>query len=385
MSASTLVRGRWVIPGAKDAVLSDGAVLVEGDTVAAVEDFDTLRRQHPQATVVGTDHSAVLPGFVNAHHHSHATTTIGHGVSDDLLEPWILSFAPMRQPDVYLNTLLSCVRQLRSGVTTAVDVHGSRGNAEQYAASVDAGLKAYEQAGMRVAFTTGRTMQCFLVHGKDQDQVFLDGLPVELRQRAASLLPLAGQGFSGEDYLDIVEERVRRYQDHPRIDVWFGPPGPQWVSDDLMQQIADRARTLDTAVQTHCVESFYEMLHGPRFYGQPTVLHLRDLGVLSERFSLAHGVWLKPAELEVLAETGAGVSHNPSSNLRLRAGIAPLNAMLEAGVTVGLGMDGTTLNEDEDMFTEMGWACVCSGRRSSAGRCPLRRCCSISPPRGARG
>ena len=232
-------------------------------------------------------------------------------------------------------------------------MHGSRGNAEEYAASVDAGLRAYEQAGLRVAFATGRTMQCFLVHGKDQDQVFLESLPTELRQRAASLLPPAGQGFSGEDYLDIVEERVRRYQDHPRIDVWFGPPGPQWVSDDLMQQIADRARTLDTAVQTHCVESFYEMLHGPRFYGQPTVLHLRDLGVLSERFSLAHGVWLKPAELEVLAETGAAVSHNPSSNLRLRAGIAPLNAMLEAGMTVGLGMDGTTLNEDEDMFTEM--------------------------------
>ena len=103
---------------ASPAATAIAACWIAGDAIAAVDDFETLRWQHPRATVVGTDHSAVLPGFVNAHHHSHATTTIGHGVSDDLLEPWILSFAPMRQPDVYLNTLLSCVRQLRSGVTT---------------------------------------------------------------------------------------------------------------------------------------------------------------------------------------------------------------------------------------------------------------------------
>ena len=106
-------------------------------------------------------------------------------------------------------------------------------------------------------------------------------------------------------------------------------------------------------MQTHCNESIYEMMQSPKFKGLPTVLHLERLGVLSERFSIAHGVWLKESEIAALASSGAAVSHNPSSNLRLRAGIAPLNALLAAGVTVGIGMDGTTLNEDEDMFTEM--------------------------------
>ena len=75
--------------------------------------------------------------------------------------------------------------------------------------------------------------------------------------------------------------------------------------------------------------------------------------MLDERFSIAHGVWLTGSEIEVLAATGAAVSHNPSSNLRLRAGIAPLNALLKAGASVALGMDGTTINEDEDMFAEL--------------------------------
>ena len=83
------------------------------------------------------------------------------------------------------------------------------------------------------------------------------------------------------------------------------------------------------------------------------VRHLRDLGVLSPRFSMAHGVWLSEEDIEIVAETGASVSHNPSSNLRLRAGVAPLNTLLKAGVTVGLGMDGTAINDDEDMFAEM--------------------------------
>jgi cytosine/adenosine deaminase-related metal-dependent hydrolase len=120
-----------------------------------------------------------------------------------------------------------------------------------------------------------------------------------------------------------------------------------------MQRIAEQAAAYDCGVQTHVTESFYEKLHGLRSHGRPIVQHLHELGVLSPRFSIAHGVWLSEKEIDILAETGAAISHNPSSNLRLRAGIAPLNALLAAGVTTALGMDGTTLNDDDDMFTEM--------------------------------
>jgi len=350
VSEQKIIKGRWVVTG--DEILVDSAVVVEGDSVVETGDAGTLQRKYPAASVTGSETTAVLPGFVNAHHHSHGFSTIQNGYSDLLLESWILGFVGLRKGGIFEETLLSAANQLRSGVTSLVDVHSGGGTAADYERSVDGGLLAYEQAGIRVAFASGTSTQSRLVHGKGQDDLFIASLPERLRDAAQSLLP-RGDRVSGSEFLDIVDARVQKYRAHPLIDVWFAPPGPQWVSDELMCQIAERAERLDTNVQTHCNESFYEKLHGDKFYGRPTVEHLEELGVLSDRFSIAHGVWLTESEIAALARTGAAVSHNPSSNLRLRAGIAPLNAMLESGATVALGMDGTTLNEDEDMFNEL--------------------------------
>ena len=108
-----------------------------------------------------------------------------------------------------------------------------------------------------------------------------------------------------------------------------------------------------TGIQTHVTESLPEKLLGPKFYGKSVIKHLHDLGVLSPGFSMAHGVWVSEEDIQILVETGASISHNPSSNLRLRAGILPLNALQNLGATVGLGMDGTAIGDDEDMFAEM--------------------------------
>ena len=352
MNKRLIVKGRWLLTGdSSRPLVTDAAVVVEADRIIEVGEQSKLCKKYPDASPLGSNDYAIVPGFVTAHHHSHGTTTIQHGISDLLLEPWILSFLGMRPSDTYLNTLVSTARQLKSGVTSVVDVHSGRG-AGDYEESVDAALRAYEESGMRVAFTTGISTQSALVHGKDQDLAFIDTLPSDLREPAMALVRET-EGMSDDDYLDLLEEKVLKFRDHPLIDVWFGPPGPQWVSDELMVRIGQRAQMLDVGIQTHCNESVYEKLHSHMFYGRSTIEHLEQLGVLSPRFSIAHGVWLSEREIAVLADTGAPVSHNPSSNLRLRSGIAPLNALLEAGVTVGLGMDGTTINEDEDMFNEL--------------------------------
>ena len=205
---------------------------------------------------------------------------------------------------------------------------------------------------MRAVTAAGFTTQSHLVSGAGEDERFIESLPEPVRPYARMMLP-EGARITEDEYFEVMESIWQEYRDHPRIGLWFGPPGPQWVSDAFMTRIAEHAERWDTGIQTHVDESVYEMIHGPRFYGKHTMLHLNDLGVLSPRFSIAHGVWLTEEEIAVMAETGASVSHNPSSNLRLRAGIAPLNGLLEAGVNVALGMDGTTLDEDEDMFAEM--------------------------------
>lgn len=350
MTPVQLIRGRWIFTG--DETLTDGAIALQGDTILTVGNWHQLRAQYPDAMVHGSEQFAILPGLINAHHHSNGVPHSLQGIDDDFLELWLLANLGLRSQDPTLKTLLSIAALLKGGVTTVLDVVSIGGSVEDSVANLQGRLNAYDQSGMRVAMAPGASYSSFLVHGDGEDHAFVASLPDALRQRVEALIPLE-QSLSAADYLDTISEFVKTYQSHPHIDVWFGPPGPQWVSDELMVQIADRAARLNTGVQTHALESFYEKLIGPRYYGQSVIAHLHQLGVLSPRFSIAHGVWLSDEDMALMAETGASVSHNPSSNLRLRAGMAPLSRLLETGVTVGLGMDGTTLNDDEDMFTEI--------------------------------
>lgn len=348
-AAVQLVRGRWVFT--PSGTLGDGAVAIQGEVILEVGAWERLRDRYPQATVLGSSDHAVLPGLINAHHHSNGVPNSLLGIEDDFLELWLYARNGAPTQDPAIRTLLSAAALLKTGVTSVVDV-ATIGGSIAAEADLSAQLTAYDQAGIRVALAPGAKYESFWVHGPQQDQAFLASLPVALQQQIKALTP-AEQTLAAEDYLALVSDAVKTYKSHPHIDVWFGPPGPQWVGDDLLVKIADAAARLETGVQTHVMESLPEKLMGPRFYGKSVIAHLHDLGVLSPQFSMAHGVWVGESDIEILAATGASISHNPSSNLRLRAGIAPLAQLLAAQVTVGLGMDGTTLNDDEDMFTEM--------------------------------
>jgi cytosine/adenosine deaminase-related metal-dependent hydrolase len=346
-----LVRGRYVFTG--DRVIEHGAIVIEqGGTIRAVGSYDTLREDYPDAEKLLDNHDFwIIPGLINAHHHSNGVSNLLQGVDDDFLEPWLLKIIhTMRTQDPKLRTLLSSARLLQTGVTSVVDMaHVGGGNIKDCMGSMKACLDAYETTGMRVAFCPGESFQSHLVH--NEDEAFLDSLPLELREKTKGLM---APGITPEEYITMVTELVQTYQGHEKIDVWFGPPGPQWVGDDVLVKIVQAAKEQKTQIQTHAVESFYEKLLGPRFHeGKSVLQHLNDLGCLSPQFSIAHGTWVSRADIKLLAQSGATISHNPSSNLRLRAGVAPLNAMLAGNVTLGLGMDGTTLGDDEDMFAEM--------------------------------
>lgn len=351
MTGTTLVRGRWVFVASDEPAAADSAVVVTGDKVAEVLPWQMARERYPEAEVVGSAGSAVLPGFINAHHHGQGATSVQHGMAEDILEPWLLAWAGTRDRDRYLDTLLSGANLLASGVTTTVDVWSDGGAADTFADSVRAARRGYGDSGIRVCFAPGIKTQSFLVWGAGEDDRFIDSLPADLRAAARGFLPTGD--LTEDEYFDVMDDLGRETAGDPRFSLWYEFPGPQWVSDRFMQRIAERAAAADTGIQTHVNESTYERLHGHRAYGRDTMLHLERLGILSPRFSIAHGVWLSEAEIAAMARTGAAISHNPSSNLRLFAGIAPVNELRAAGVTVGLGMDATTLHDDEDMFAEM--------------------------------
>ena len=348
-----LVRGEYVLTG--ESVVPQGAVAINPNgTIQAVAPFEDLRKQYPDAELLGgTDQHWIIPGFVNAHHHCNGVSNLLQGLDDDFLEPWLLHVIhSMRHQDAKQRTLYSIAKMLQSGITSVVDVSATGGSRKDCTQSFQACLDAYEQAGMRVAFTAGVTFDSHLVHYQDEE--FLASLPPELRQQVKSMLVSSETtNITPDEYLDMMSDLIQKYQNHDWIDVWFGQPGPQWVGDDLLTRIAKKSRQYNTQVQTHAMESYSEKLIGPKFHGKTMPSHLKDLDVLSPQFSIAHGTWVTTEDVQILKETGAAISHNPSSNLRLRAGIAPLNALLAAGVTVGLGLDGTTLGDDDDMFAEM--------------------------------
>jgi cytosine/adenosine deaminase-related metal-dependent hydrolase len=133
----------------------------------------------------------------------------------------------------------------------------------------------------------------------------------------------------------------------------LGPAGLQWCSDALLGRMVETAAATGTGIHLHVVESPYQKQYALERFGRTAITHLHRLGVLGQRTSCAHTVWATDEDLELLAATETSVVHNASSNLRLGCGIAPVLPMWHKGVNVALGMDGTTLNDDNDMFQEL--------------------------------
>ena len=136
MADGTLVRGRWVIPGAAGGALDDGAVLVRGGQVAGLGPWPDLCAAHPDARVIGSERFAVVPGLINAHHHSLGASALQHGIPDLHLEPWILAHEAMRAGDPYLDTLLSAAQVDDGGDAAAQQPRRGYGTPEAFAGGI---------------------------------------------------------------------------------------------------------------------------------------------------------------------------------------------------------------------------------------------------------
>ncbi|MCF7928473.1 MAG: amidohydrolase family protein [Spirochaetales bacterium] len=350
-----ILRSRWLLSG--DKAIEHGAAVVQGSRIIEVSTWPEAAKRYRAARVYGSDSHFLIPGLVNAHHHSGGFPQSLHGLEDDTLEPWLLSTMGMRSEGGYLAAALCAGRLLKSGVTSLVDMTVVDGSIQEVRKDTEDRMRGYADAGISAAIAPGVLHRSFLINGEGEDEAFLASLPEKLRKRVRELIPLSSK-MGPDQYLRFIDETARSLpagdtSAPERQKIWFGPPGPQWTDGSLLRRIVSEAERLNTRIQTHVLESFSEKLEGERSFGKGTVEHLYDIGFLSPRATLAHGVWLKEPEIELLKRTGTSVSHNPSSNLRLRAGTAPLNAMLAAGLQPALGLDANGLNDDDDMFTEM--------------------------------
>jgi 5-methylthioadenosine/S-adenosylhomocysteine deaminase len=345
-----LVRGRFVVPDADLPAVEDGAVLVDGDRVAAVGPADELGPRAAGARVLGSADHLVVPGFVNAHSHGRGVTAFQLGVLDDQLELWLLDRRAQRPVDAHWDAQLAAIRLLQSGVTSVLHNHVTR-DVRRYEAELDETLAAYATVGLRVAFAPEIRHRWSFVY--DEDAAFLQRLPpplrAELSRHVAGVEPVRLAR-----YLAAVDGLARRVGVRgARHRLLYGPMALQWIGDEDMRAIADEAGARGLGLHVHVQESPYQREWGPRAYGHSIVRQLDRLGALGPRTTLAHCVWLSEDDLEVLARTGTSYAHNPSSNLRLKSGISPVVPARARGVTVALGTDSMTLNDDEDFVQEM--------------------------------
>ncbi len=333
------------MPGAGRRVLPRADILVEDGRIAAVGPRLGVGRAD---RVIDARERIVVPGFVNAHCHTYETFNRGRIVNRPT-EVWalyghpVLGQAPRTPEEVYYRTLLPCVEMLKAGITTVVDDVSLFGDYRDEI--VDAIMQAYRDSGIRGVMAV-RVMDLRFDQNFPLD---LETVPADLRRQLAAARP------PGVRQLMAWSRRTSRRQDRlgGRVRFAVTPSAPQRCSDELLRASHRLARERGFPYTIHVQETRLQAVHGPRKYGRSMLAHLARLGVLSEITSISHGIWLDDADIGLVAKAGATVVHNPTSNLRVGSGLAPVRRLLEAGVNVALGCDGMSSNDAQNLFEQM--------------------------------
>jgi 5-methylthioadenosine/S-adenosylhomocysteine deaminase len=296
----------------------DGAVAINGDSIVAVGDTHDLTSRYQPVHTIDCAGQVIMPGLVNAH--THVPMTLLRGLADDLrLDVWLLGYMmPVERefvsPDfVRLGTSIACAEMLRCGVTAFADMYYFEEDVARAAA--DAGMRA----------VCGQTVLKF---------------PTPDAQ-------------SFEESLALAREFIQRWKGHPLIVPSVSPHAPYTCTGEILRACAALAVEFDIPLHTHLAETAVEVDNMRREQGMPVIPYVKKQNLLEAKVLAAHCVHIDEGEIRTLLHARAGVAHNPSSNLKLASGIAPIAKMIDLGLNVGIGTDGPASNNDLDMFEEI--------------------------------
>jgi 5-methylthioadenosine/S-adenosylhomocysteine deaminase len=295
-----------------------GAVAIRGDQIIAVGREADLLATIQASQVYNCGGKVLMPGMVNAH--THVPMTLLRGLADDLrLDVWLMGYMmPVERqfvsPDfVRLGTQLACAELIRSGVTCFADMYYF----EEHVA------RATAEAGMRAVCS----------------QTVLKFPAPDARDY--------------EESLERTRHYLQEWKDHPLIVPSIAPHAVYTCTQEILQKAAALAVEFDVPLHTHIAETALEVENNRNEFDMPVVPYLKKQNLFDAKVLAAHCVHIDEGEIRTLQHHHAGVAHNPSSNLKLASGFAPVQKMLEAGLNVGIGTDGPASNNDLDMFEEM--------------------------------
>lgn len=338
-----------------------GWVMTDGPTIAAVG----AGPEPEAATRVDLHGAVVTPGLVNTHHHLYQTLTRTRAQQADLFT-WLRELYPVwSRIDAeaeYAAARTGLAELALSGCTTVFDHHYvfPRGRS----GLIEAEVQAARELGVRIVASRGSMDLGASDGGLPPDELVeeLDAVLAET-ERLAAALHEPGPGA--------------------HVQIAVAPCSPFSVSGRLMEESAALARRLGLPLHTHLAETLEEEAYCVELYGCRPVEYLERLGWLAGDVWCAHCVHLSERDIEQFAHTGTGVAHCPTSNLRLGAGMAPVREMLDAGVRVGLGVDGSASNERGDLFLEVKQALLVARGRGGAGAMTARDAIRLGTRGGA--
>lgn len=299
-------------------VIADGAVAITSGQIVEVDRREVLEASCRAAQRIDATGKTVIPGLINGH--AHLPMTLFRGLADDQdLDDWLqhtifpAEAMNVDEPFVRCGTRLGVAELIRGGITTCCDMY-------YYESAVAEELAA---AGLRGLL----------------GQALIDFPAPDAADHDAAM--------------GCIARFVERWMGHPLITPAIAPHAPYTVGDDHLIEAHAFARDRGCPLIIHLAETRHEVEESLRLKGARPVDHLARLGVLSERMVAAHVVWAEAQELDRLADCGVGVVHNPQSNMKLASGVAPLPAMLERDLAVGLGTDGSASNNDLSLWEEI--------------------------------
>lgn len=353
MSAPALVLADRIIEGFRPdgapLIHEDAAVLIEAGKVAAIGPASAMITAHPDAEALGGQGMVIMPGLINAHHHV-GLTPFQLGSPDYPLELWFASRMALRDVDLRLDTLFSAFEMIASGITTVQHLHSrAPGNPEAALGAARKVIGAYREIGMRASYSMALRDQNRLVY--QDDQLFTESVPEALRPALRAFferftLPLSEQAA-------IFEALRAELANEPRIRLQVAPANLHWLSDDALALAAELSNRHGLPLHMHLLETPYQKAYAQRRTGGSAVAYLERFGLLHDRMTLGHGVWMSETDIEQCAAHGVHICHNCSSNFRLKSGIAPVNRFVAKGIPVCLGIDEAGINDDRDMLQEM--------------------------------
>jgi cytosine/adenosine deaminase-related metal-dependent hydrolase len=314
-------------------------IAIDGATITAV----TPASRRPGRRLLA------MPAMANAHDHARPLSPTSFGGAGKPLESWLLRLAAMPAVDAQLAATATLGRAARGGCASVM-AHCTRlqGPVEEAASEVARVAQAAKTIGVRVTFAMYLRDRNPVVYGPHEP--VLAAMPESTARTIDTLFSAAMP--SPREQIARVEEIAAAAQS-PTFQVQFGPTAVQWCSDGLLEAIADHSARTGRRVHMHMLETRYQREWADANYPQGILRHLKDIGLLTPRLALAHCVHARAEDLDLIAEAGATIVTNPSSNLHLASGIAPIAEALMRGCRVAIGVDASAFDEDDDAIREL--------------------------------